>query len=320
MSLCFIALLSVWISKWTHLLKVYTLTLFHLEFEFSSSRKVYAFTENKEIVQGKKINFNEDDENATKAENIENKKEIVIKEEIEHQNKNFSVVFNDNKSKNKICCTCTKTNCVKKYCACYANGKYCEECECKNCLNTKENALLNHSNSSSIDEEKNNMKKSDILKSHGQVICNCTKSNCTKKYCECYKQGKECGPLCRCVGCVNKEGHNQSSHSIEVASMKNIPMMNQFFREFTGLKGEGLGIEINKKGIIIHNRKIDMRRKIEKIKKEEEIQKTPKMTGKKRYRGKTESTNVKTPKTRGRGHRKVNIKKNDKVKKKKLLF
>ena len=56
-----------------------------------------------------------------------------------------------------------------------------------------------------------------------------------------------------------------------------------------------------------------------KIKKEEEIQKTPKMTGKKRFRGKTESTNVKTPKGRVRGHRKINIK-NDKVKKKRLLF
>ena len=258
-------------------------------------------------MQGKKINFNEEEDNEIPKEDKNEK------EEIEQKNKNIPIVFHEDKNKNKICCTCTKTNCVKKYCACYANGRYCEGCECKNCLNTKENALLNKSNASSIDEEKKEkMKKSEILKRQGQVICNCTKSNCTKKYCECFKQGKECGPLCRCVGCVNKEGHNQPSQEIQI---KNIPIMNQFFREFTGLKGEGLGIEINKKGISIHNRKVDMRRKIEKIKKEEEIQKTPKMTGKKRFRGKTESTNVKTPKGRGRGHRKINIK-NDKVKKK----
>jgi hypothetical protein len=33
--------------------------------------------------------------------------------------------------------------------------------------------------------------------------CNCTKSNCKKKYCECFKSGKYCDDKCRCVSCEN---------------------------------------------------------------------------------------------------------------------
>ena len=28
-----------------------------------------------------------------------------------------------------------KTNCKKKYCACFSRGNYCDGCECKNCEN-----------------------------------------------------------------------------------------------------------------------------------------------------------------------------------------
>ena len=33
--------------------------------------------------------------------------------------------------------------------------------------------------------------------------CNCTKSNCRKKYCECFKAGFPCHDRCRCVECFN---------------------------------------------------------------------------------------------------------------------
>ena len=36
-----------------------------------------------------------------------------------------------------------------------------------------------------------------------QVICTCTKSNCNKKYCECYKSNQKCTYRCRCVNCKN---------------------------------------------------------------------------------------------------------------------
>ncbi len=35
------------------------------------------------------------------------------------------------------------------------------------------------------------------------VTFSCTKSNCNKKYCECYKLGEKCNINCRCVNCLN---------------------------------------------------------------------------------------------------------------------
>jgi len=43
-------------------------------------------------------------------------------------------------------------------------------------------------------------------------ICNCTKSNCTKKYCECYKSGRECSWMCRCVNCSNCVNRRDKIH------------------------------------------------------------------------------------------------------------
>ena len=37
------------------------------------------------------------------------------------------------------------------------------------------------------------------------VTCTCTKSNCNKKYCECYKSGKMCNVNCRCLNCKNRD-------------------------------------------------------------------------------------------------------------------
>lgn len=36
--------------------------------------------------------------------------------------------------------------------------------------------------------------------------CKCGKTNCLKKYCECFQAGVYCSELCRCVDCKNYEG------------------------------------------------------------------------------------------------------------------
>jgi protein lin-54 len=33
--------------------------------------------------------------------------------------------------------------------------------------------------------------------------CNCKKSGCLKKYCECYQAGLTCGDNCKCEDCKN---------------------------------------------------------------------------------------------------------------------
>lgn len=34
-------------------------------------------------------------------------------------------------------------------------------------------------------------------------LCNCSKTQCLKLYCLCFRQGLVCHPLCKCVGCMN---------------------------------------------------------------------------------------------------------------------
>lgn len=33
-------------------------------------------------------------------------------------------------------CNCTKSQCLKLYCECFANGEFCSDCNCKECFNT----------------------------------------------------------------------------------------------------------------------------------------------------------------------------------------
>lgn len=36
-------------------------------------------------------------------------------------------------------CTCKKSRCLKLYCQCFADKKFCQNCKCQNCLNTSQN-------------------------------------------------------------------------------------------------------------------------------------------------------------------------------------
>ena len=135
-------------------------------------------------------------------------KSMEIKEKNENNNNNLMEI------KEKPCCNCTKTKCMKKYCECFANKRFCKDCHCQDCMNRL--PLYNNSN--------NNMM---YLTDSDLIICTCTKSNCNKKYCECYKAGKKCNEKCRCLNCMNSISSNPSISNLNNANNNNIININE---------------------------------------------------------------------------------------------
>jgi len=42
-------------------------------------------------------------------------------------------------------CNCKRSNCLKLYCDCFANGEYCKNCNCTSCYNNPDNETLRSS-------------------------------------------------------------------------------------------------------------------------------------------------------------------------------
>ncbi len=119
---------------------------------------------------------------------------------VDSDNKGNDINLND-----KICCYCTKTRCIKKYCECYSNNRYCKNCHCVNCLNK----FIHKSN----EPPKENVESNE-------VFCTCSKSNCNKKYCECFKSSQKCTFKCRCINCKNC--NKQTTFNFNVTNINNI--------------------------------------------------------------------------------------------------
>ena len=111
---------------------------------------------------------------------------------------------NDTNLNDKICCYCTKTRCIKKYCECYSNNRYCKNCHCVNCLNK-----FIHKG---IEPPKESVESNE-------VFCTCSKSNCNKKYCECFKSSQKCTFKCRCINCKNC--NKQTTFNFNVTNINN---------------------------------------------------------------------------------------------------
>ena len=279
----------------------------------SSGKKELVDKNFNNIIQGKKIDFGDDNifnENAqNKNQNsqniIINNQNINCKQNISYSNKKIinrayisvhPIHLNNNIS-SKIKCTCSKTGCMKKYCACFANGVPCDGCDCKNCENL----------GNEIEKKIYPIIENNHINKGQRVICNCTKSNCMKKYCECYKQGFNCNSLCRCVECKNKniiKNNNTNNTYGEIKDFspsffQNDENINQNikidYRLPCNYQTEAFGICVGREKLSLDKRDIDLNLISSKINLSNNyLNFTPKFSKRKRIRSKNESANLKT--------------------------
>ncbi|ESN98082.1 hypothetical protein HELRODRAFT_84950, partial [Helobdella robusta] len=128
-------------------------------------------------------------------------------------------------------CNCTKSQCLKLYCECFANGEFCKDCNCCNCANN-----LQH------EEERTRAVKSCIERNphafHPKIVkggvarhhnkgCNCKRSGCLKNYCECYEAKILCSKMCRCVGCRNFEESSDRQKLMQLADAAEVRVQQQ---------------------------------------------------------------------------------------------
>lgn len=144
-------------------------------------------------------------------------------------------------------CHCKKSQCLKMYCVCFAQGVFCKDnCQCADCHNKME--FLENVNHAKMEIKRKNPRafESKLVKvfvgSSGsmqmsdtepnweamqhKIGCKCSRTKCMKKYCECYRANVPCSLRCVCVDCRNPFGQagvthdGQSIRMVPVAATK----------------------------------------------------------------------------------------------------
>eukprot|EP01066_Platyproteum_vivax_P012012 Platyproteum_vivax@DN5448_c0_g1_i1.p1 len=135
--------------------------------------------------------------------------------------------FDQGELKSQRGCTCKKSRCLKLYCECFAIGATCGPlCKCDGCGNTHNNQ---QERQKALQSSKD---KSTAVKGR----CNCKRSGCLKKYCDCYKIGQFCNDECGCKTCQNRPGHVEKAdyeESILKASQVELAINNDTKRTYS---------------------------------------------------------------------------------------
>ena len=161
-------------------------TNFMLDNILKENNEFYKEKKEENNIKDSNSNNNNNDENNNNSEKLNNQEK--------NNNTNVTKFFTNHNYGYK--CSCSKTQCNRKYCECFNSGNYCVDCNCKNCNNKP--PVNSYTNKHPKKDDPNKLKKE-------KIICTCTKSGCNKNYCECFKVGQKCSPLCRCIGCENND-------------------------------------------------------------------------------------------------------------------
>lgn len=110
-------------------------------------------------------------------------------------------------------CRCSKSKCLRLHCVCFRNGTFCgKDCGCKGCYNSEKNKdLVNEVRKATKDINSQAFESRFVEIKFGDKTmrftkgCSCSKNNCQKNYCECFKNGLPCTPLCKCENCHNEK-------------------------------------------------------------------------------------------------------------------
>ena len=149
-----------------------------------------------------------------------------------HNHSHVNHAINETKKENKrntiseIVCNCKNSKCLKLYCPCFASECACsEDCKCKDCKNIEQsseriNAVKRtkfvHKHAFQAKTEVKTSTTSMTISTQHVQGCKCTKSNCLKKYCECFNMGIACGAHCKCENCYNTVSASELVQSQEI--------------------------------------------------------------------------------------------------------